>query len=447
MSVMVLFKCNACCASSSPVGLVMAALRRGVHNLHMGSSNIGSLSCWQSASAHFFRKGNAISHNNGNDNKNCWWYSSRLQIAGIRPVDSPVEGVRMSVSTKSTHVITKEVGKHSSSNDFRFKFTKGGRTSTNSRPLVGGRGRKGVGDGVPTKPLVVTREGPSELSLESTFGQVSGDLEQDSEDAQSGESFPRGTYHCSEVVAAESNAVAPPHAHPHPHAHTAAISEAEVGLMAELEDALGFPLSLAPQSPAPKPLVIVISGPSGVGKDAVIKKLQHTRGDIHFVVTATTRPMRPGEVDGLDYYFMSKTEFQEMVENHELLEHAIVYGDYKGIPKQQVREFMSQGMDVVLRVDVQGAATVRSILGSEAIFIFLVAESEMALVKRLIERKTETMDKMLVRVATAREELTRMEEFDYVVVNEEGCLDRTVSLICSIIDAEKARVKPKSAEI
>ncbi|CAM6087884.1 unnamed protein product [Calypogeia fissa] len=441
MSVTVFLKCNTYCASSSSVPRLMTALRRGFHNLHMGSSNISPLSHWPFCSAHSFRKCNGISLINNNNNNN----SSSLQNARIHPVHSPIVGVTMCNSTKSSHVTTKEAKNyHSSSKDYRFKFTKGGSTLANSQgPLVGGRGRKkGVGgEGVPTKPLVVTTEGPSELSLESSFGQVSGDLEQESEDAQSGDSFPRGTYQSPEVVAAV------PHGHSSPHAHQVAISEAEVGLMAELEDALGFPLSLAPQRPAPKPLVIVISGPSGVGKDAVIKKLQHTRGDIHFVVTATTRPMRPGEVDGVDYYFMSKTEFQEMIENHELLEHAIVYGDYKGIPKQQVREFMSQGMDVVLRVDVQGAATVRSILGSEAIFIFLVAESEMALVKRLIERKTETMDKMLVRVATAREELTRMEEFDYVVVNEEGCLDGTVSLICSIIDAEKARVKPKSAEI
>lgn len=410
-------------ASSSSVGFAMAALRRGIHNLNMGSgSSAASMSSRSLSFAHALGMHNneIITRNNGNNEINCRWSSS---------------GLRMFVSNKNSHVITKEVGKHSIGKDYRFDFTKGGSILTNSQgPLVGGRGRKGGGEVVPTKLVVVTTDGPPELALESSFGQVSGDLDQESEDASGDSSCPRGTYQSPQSAV---------YGFTQP---TATISEVEVELMAELEDALGFPLSQAPQSPAPKPLVIVISGPSGVGKDAVIKKLQHSRSDVHFVVTATTRPMRPGEVDGVDYYFMSKSEFQEMIENHELLEHAIVYGDYKGIPKQQVREFMSQGMDVVLRVDVQGAATVRSILGSEAIFIFLVAESEMALVKRLIERKTETMDKMLVRVATAREELTRMEEFDYVVVNQEGCLDRTVSLIGSIIDAEKARVKPKAAE-
>ncbi|BBM96719.1 guanylate kinase [Marchantia polymorpha subsp. ruderalis] len=281
--------------------------------------------------------------------------------------------------------------------------------------------------------VVVTTEGPADLSFESSSGQVNGDAEND--DGSDGTQFPRG------------GNIASPTRIVNVKGENAVSSASQIAMMAELEDALGFPLGQGPQSPSPKPLVIVISGPSGVGKDAVIKQLQHVRGDIHFVVTATTRPMRPGEVDGVDYFFMSRTEFQEMIENHELLEHAIVYGDYKGIPKQQVRECMNMGMDVVLRVDVQGAATVRAILGSEAVFIFLVAESEVALVRRLIERKTETMDKMLVRVATAREELTRMEEFDYVVVNAEGMLDNTVGLICSIIDAEKARVKPKAAEL
>ncbi|KAJ4972095.1 hypothetical protein NE237_005194 [Protea cynaroides] len=112
-----------------------------------------------------------------------------------------------------------------------------------------------------------------------------------------------------------------------------------------------------------------------------------------------------------------------MIERNELLEYALVYGDYKGIPKQQIRDFMAKGFDIVLRVDIQGAATLRSILGKSAVFIFLVAESESALVKRLIDRKTETTETLLVRIATAREEVKHLKEFDYVVVNAEGKLD------------------------
>jgi len=221
----------------------------------------------------------------------------------------------------------------------------------------------------------------------------------------------------------------------------------QVAVLRDIEEALGSPLDSGPQVPAPKPLIIVISGPSGVGKDAVVKRLQEVRKGIHFVVTATTRAKRLGEVDGKDYFFVSKEHFLSLIEKNELLEYATVYGDYKGIPKQQIRDFMSKGYDIVLRVDVQGAATLRAILGNSALFIFLVAESEVALVKRLMDRRTETREKLLLRVSTAREEVKRMIEFDYVAVNAQGQLEKTVNLINSIIDAEKAKVQQRMVEI
>ncbi|XP_072984959.1 guanylate kinase 2, chloroplastic/mitochondrial [Typha latifolia] len=208
-----------------------------------------------------------------------------------------------------------------------------------------------------------------------------------------------------------------------------------------LEATLGTTFSSESLSPPPHPLVIVISGPSGVGKDAVIKRLREVREGIHFVVTATSRAKRPGEVDGKDYYFVTKEKFLSMIERNELLEYALVYGEYKGIPKQQIRDYMAKGFDIVLRVDIQGAATLRSILGNSAIFIFLVAESEAALVKRLIDRKTEEADMLLVRIATAREEVRHLKFFDYVVTNAEGKLEDAVKLVESIIDAEKAKVQ------
>lgn len=221
----------------------------------------------------------------------------------------------------------------------------------------------------------------------------------------------------------------------------------QVAMLQDIEEALGSPLDSGPQVPTPKPLIIVISGPSGVGKDAVVKRLQEVRKGIHFVVTATTRAKRLGEVDGKDYFFVSKEDFLSLIEKNELLEYATVYGDYKGIPKQQIRDFMSKGYDIVLRVDVQGAATLRAILGNSALFIFLVAESEVVLVKRLMDRRTETKEKLLLRLSTAREEVKRMIEFDYVAVNAQGQLERTVNLINSIIDAEKARVQQRIVEI
>lgn len=129
-----------------------------------------------------------------------------------------------------------------------------------------------------------------------------------------------------------------------------------------------------------------------------------------------------------------------MVEKDELLEYALVYGDYKGIPKQQIRDYLGKGYDVVLRVDIQGAATLRKIMGNRAVFVFVAAESESKLVERLIGRKTETKEKLLLRVATAREEVKHVKDFDYVVVNAEGELENSVKLVESIIDAEKAKV-------
>ncbi|KAL9233081.1 hypothetical protein vseg_008119 [Gypsophila vaccaria] len=214
-----------------------------------------------------------------------------------------------------------------------------------------------------------------------------------------------------------------------------------------LEASLGSSFSSNPSVPPPNPLIIVISGPSGVGKDAVIKRLRERRENLHFVVTATSRPMRPGEVDGKDYYFVTKDDFLSMLERGELLEHALVYGDYKGIPKRQIREFMAKGYDIVLRVDIQGAITLRRILGDSAVFIFVVAENEYAMVNRLIGRKTETREMLLVRIATAREEVLHVRNFDYVVVNADGQLEEAVKLVESIIDAEKAKVRQKNVSI
>jgi len=203
-------------------------------------------------------------------------------------------------------------------------------------------------------------------------------------------------------------------------------------------------LSSTPTVPPTQPLVVVVSGPSGVGKDAVIRRLQEKRQDLHFVVTATSRPMRPGEIDGVDYFFVSRDQFEDWINKEQLLEHAIVYGEYKGIPKQQVGEALSRGTDVILRVDVQGAETMRKILPG-LLTIFLVAESEAELVERLISRKTETAEKMAVRVKTARDEMARVKEFDYVVVNRDGAMEETVEQIEAILIAEKARVVRRCA--
>jgi len=190
---------------------------------------------------------------------------------------------------------------------------------------------------------------------------------------------------------------------------------------------------------SPEPLLIVISGPSGVGKDTVVDRMKTSGLPIHFVVTATTRPPRKDETHGVDYFFFSEDEFRRMIEADELLEYALVYRDYKGIPKTQVREAMASGKDVVMRIDVQGAATIRK-LCPDAVLIFLTTGSEEELMARLKARKTESPEELEIRLATARQELERVDEFDYVVVNREDRLDETVDVIRAIIIAEHHRI-------
>ena len=196
----------------------------------------------------------------------------------------------------------------------------------------------------------------------------------------------------------------------------------------------------------PEPLLIVLSGPSGVGKDSVLMRMKERGLPFHFVVTATTRPRRPSEINGQDYFFVSSDEFARMIEADELLEYAIVYNDYKGIPKQQVRDALASGKDVIMRIDVQGAATIRKLVPA-AVLIFLTTESEEAMVQRLQTRQTETPEGLKLRIATARQELKRAREFDYAVVNKQSHLDETVDDIYAIIIAEHHRVMQRKVTL
>jgi guanylate kinase len=198
--------------------------------------------------------------------------------------------------------------------------------------------------------------------------------------------------------------------------------------------------------PPANPLLIVISGPSGIGKDAVVGLLRKTNPDTHFVVTVNSRPPRPDEVDGRDYFFVSREKFEAMIEAGELLEHAKVYSDYKGIPKSQVREALASGKDVVMRLDVQGAMTIRKIC-PEAILIFLTASSREEWVNRLLERRSETPEELELRFNTAAQEYAMIDQFDYLVVNSEHHLDKTIEDIQAIIRAEHLRTNPRKVEL
>jgi guanylate kinase len=190
------------------------------------------------------------------------------------------------------------------------------------------------------------------------------------------------------------------------------------------------------------PLLIVISGPSGVGKDSVVQRMKERGFPFYFVVTATDRPARPHELHGRDYFFYTTDEFERMIADGELLEHACVYGQHKGIPKAHVRQALASGQDVVMRVDVQGAATVKGLL-PDAITIFLICESEAELVTRLRERRTESEEALRHRLATARQEMARIPDFDYAVVNRRHALDDAVDDVAAIIRAEHCRSTPK----
>jgi guanylate kinase len=188
----------------------------------------------------------------------------------------------------------------------------------------------------------------------------------------------------------------------------------------------------------PAPVLAIISGPSGVGKDSTIKRMQELNCPFHFVVTVTDRAPRLGELHGVDYYFVSTSEFERMIAQGELFEHALVYGQHKGIPKIHVQQALSRGIDVIMRLDVQGAAAVHRLV-PQAITIFLAPPSIDALIRRLRNRAGDSPQQVQQRLETALAEMERIHEFDYVVVNNNGDLDQTVRQIDAIITADKCR--------
>lgn len=187
----------------------------------------------------------------------------------------------------------------------------------------------------------------------------------------------------------------------------------------------------------PEARLFILSGPSGVGKDAVIKRLKAGGFPMHYAVTATTRAIRPGEVAGHDYIFLTAAEFEDMLERDQFLEHADVYGKRYGTPKAQVLEPLVAGTDVLLKIDTQGADTVKSKL-PHAVRIFLAPPNFEELKRRLTERLTESEDALLRRLREAEAEMACMGEYDHVVYNHSDALDDAVREIQAIVQQEKA---------
>lgn len=207
----------------------------------------------------------------------------------------------------------------------------------------------------------------------------------------------------------------------------------DLGLNAQADELIDELRSL------PKPRLLVISGPSGVGKDTVIEHMRIVHPDFVFAVTATTRQRRPGEIDGVHYFFMTRQEFESLRDQGEFLESAEVYGHLYGVPKDRVRNALRAGKTVVVKVDVQGASSIREIV-PEAIFIFLLPPSMAELMRRLRGRKTDDPEALMARISTASRELRAVKDFDYVVFNENERLDETLSRIDAIMEAENCRV-------
>ena len=199
------------------------------------------------------------------------------------------------------------------------------------------------------------------------------------------------------------------------------------------------------KQPEQAPLLIVISGPSGIGKDAVVNGMKERGLPFHFVITATSRPPRNYEIPGKDYFFYDQKTFEQMIEAGEFLESAWVYSNYKGVPKSQVKMALESGKDVVMRLDVQGAKTVHG-LCPDAILIFLSAQNNEEWLQRLKDRRSETEEELALRVKTAQKEFETLDIFDYIVVNQKDKLGQTLDVIESIIKAEHHRVNPRKVQ-
>ena len=194
------------------------------------------------------------------------------------------------------------------------------------------------------------------------------------------------------------------------------------------------------------PLLILLSGPSGVGKDAVLTRMRQQGKPYHFAVTTTTRAMRLSERDGREYRFVDAPRFREMVSAGTFLEWAEVYGNLYGVPKSQIADAMRRGQDVIIKPDIQGAATIKE-KAPEALSIFLSPPSVRELERRLSQRMTESSETLQKRLETARHEMEEATRFDYVVVNHDGRIDEAVEEIESIISREHRRTPPRNTAL
>ncbi len=198
--------------------------------------------------------------------------------------------------------------------------------------------------------------------------------------------------------------------------------------------------------PQKQGLLFVLSAPSGTGKDSVISALKEQGADFYVVASVTTRALRPGEGEGNPYHFISEEKFKQLIDEDELLEFANVHGNWYGQPRKDIREHLKAGRDVLLKIDVQGAATVRRKV-PQAIFIFLVPGSVEELAERLAQRDTETQEERARRLADARKELEQRYWYEYLVVNRQNHLQEAVEQLRAIMLAEHCRTQIRQIDV
>jgi guanylate kinase len=196
----------------------------------------------------------------------------------------------------------------------------------------------------------------------------------------------------------------------------------------------------------PHPMLVVVSGPSGVGKSTIVAELAAARPQVVPIVTATTRGRRPGEIDKVHYHFMSRSEFDRLRTEGGLLESASVHGNWYGTPIEQVRGILGAGRDAILTIDPQGARSVRGRL-PDALLIFVMPPSLEDLDSRLAERGSEDADSLAVRRHNAEAEMAASDDYDYVIVNETGHPDAAADRIWEIIQAEARRDPPRRVDV
>jgi guanylate kinase len=195
------------------------------------------------------------------------------------------------------------------------------------------------------------------------------------------------------------------------------------------------------QAPRPTPLLVVLTGPSGAGKDAVLDELARRGRRFHRVITATTRPPRDNERDGVDYFFLSDAAFDQLIDTGGLLEWARIYGHRSGVPKQQVLDRLEEGLDVYVRTDVQGADAIKRLM-PDAVRIFIAPSSIEELEERIRARGSDSEDRVARRLAAAREEMARQHEFEHIIINYPNHLSETADQLEQVLNAERiARIR------